>query len=247
MRKYHFKGSSVKRFFTKNGFYIAIALSLCGLGTAAYLAISSSLDILTPQPQSPQGTSSQSSPVDVNVSGIPVDTSSVISSEKPPVSSDTPSKNTSSSSNTSSKAQSTYPTYFVMPVNGTVYQQHSDDELVFNNTMKDWRVHNGIDIEAAVGTNVVAVADGKVTDVSYDDQWGYTVTVEMGGGLTAKYCNLQKGVIVKEGETVKTSQVIGGVGDTAYLECLDKSHLHFEMCKDGKQVDPLDAMGKKGS
>ena len=62
--------------------------------------------------------------------------------------------------------------------------------LAYDETMSDWRTHDGIDIEAKYGTVVSAMASGTVTKVYYDDLYGTTVVTEREDGLRCTYANL---------------------------------------------------------
>jgi murein DD-endopeptidase MepM/ murein hydrolase activator NlpD len=75
----------------------------------------------------------------------------------------------------------------------------------------------------------------------YDDEYlGTTVILRHEGGYETRYCNLTAMPTVKVGDSVKAGDVIGAVGDTAILEAEDKPHLHFQLRKDGKAIDPSD-------
>jgi len=76
-----------------------------------------------------------------------------------------------------------------MPVNGNVIKQFSGDNLVFSNTMNDWRVHRGIDIDAPLGTQVRAAAAGVVERVFEDDMLGVVVIIDHGDGLQTIYAS----------------------------------------------------------
>ncbi|MFQ8600238.1 MAG: peptidoglycan DD-metalloendopeptidase family protein [Oscillospiraceae bacterium] len=56
--------------------------------------------------------------------------------------------------------------------------------------------------------------------------------------------SLNKNINVEQDQTVKAGQVIGSIGETASAEASEESHLHFEMMKDGKYLDPLKTMNK---
>ncbi len=76
----------------------------------------------------------------------------------------------------------------------------------------------------------------KTVDVSTE---GTYVEVDHQNGVLTKYCNLEEKVNVKKGDNVKASQELGKIGNTtnfAYEEY--GPHLHFEVLKDGKNVDP---------
>ncbi|MBR1842209.1 MAG: peptidoglycan DD-metalloendopeptidase family protein [Oscillospiraceae bacterium] len=132
------------------------------------------------------------------------------------------------------------PLVFIRPVSGSIAVEYSPDALIYNRTMGDWRVHSGIDIEADIGTKVLACANGTVTDVYADDLYGTVVTIDHGEGLVSLYANLAATPTVKPGDAVTVSSVIGSVGNTALCETGEVQHLHFAMLKDGKPVDPMD-------
>lgn len=126
-----------------------------------------------------------------------------------------------------------------MPVAGSVTTAFSGDTPIYDKTMCDWRTHNGVDIAAAEGTPVKACASGTVTDVSVDDMYGQQITIDHGNGIKSRYANLSSQVNVKKGQEVKVGDTIGSIGETAQAEIAVTPHLHFEMTKNGKQVDPL--------
>ncbi|MEG2174712.1 MAG: M23 family metallopeptidase, partial [Oscillospiraceae bacterium] len=133
---------------------------------------------------------------------------------------------------------------FVLPINGEIFAEYSNGQLTRNETLGDWRTHNGIDIKAAEKTSIKAVTGGEITMVAPDPLWGNVVEIKHAGGLVSRYCGLDKDIPVHKGDTVKTGQVIGTLGYVP-AENLSPSHLHFEMKKDGKWVDPILTMGKK--
>ena len=133
---------------------------------------------------------------------------------------------------------------FSMPVRGEVVTGFSPDELVYNKTLADWRVHTGIDIAAAIGTKVTAAADGTVKKVYSDDMFGTTVVIDHGDGIMSIYSNLAKTPTVSEGDRCSGGDVIGAVGDTAIGETGEVAHLHFAMEKDGDVCDPFDYLPK---
>jgi murein DD-endopeptidase MepM/ murein hydrolase activator NlpD len=133
---------------------------------------------------------------------------------------------------------------FVWPVSGEITAAYSVDELIYNKTMSDWRTHNGIDIKSLLGTKVVAVADGTVSDVYNDDLLGTTVVIDHGSGMKSIYANLAKTPVVKTGDKVAMGAVIGAVGDTAIGETCEVSHLHFAMTKDDEPADPIKYLPK---
>jgi len=127
---------------------------------------------------------------------------------------------------------------FIAPIVGTETKYYSDTELQKSATMGDWRAHLGIDYEAAIGTAVQTVAEGKVTEVRHDDLLGVTVTIDHGFGLTSVYANLADNPPVEVGQNIPLGAAVGEIGNTAISESADAPHLHFEMRRDGVRIDP---------
>ena len=129
---------------------------------------------------------------------------------------------------------------FYRPVNGEILKAHNLDMLVYSETMKDYRVHSGIDIKADVGTSVVCFSDGVVSAVTEDYFYGTTVAVTHDHGVVSFYMNLDpqlaEGITV--GNEILAGQAIGVIGSTARIESADEPHLHFELKMDGNPIDP---------
>ena len=126
------------------------------------------------------------------------------------------------------------------PLAGTTVTVFSVTELMYDETMADWRTHNGIDIQASEGDSVRTAAGGTVLSVKDDELMGTTVVIQHGGGYTTQYSCLQKDPPVQEGDQVAAGDIIGLVGSTASAEGSMGPHLHFSVSKDGKLIDPAD-------
>lgn len=130
---------------------------------------------------------------------------------------------------------------FVSPIVGEITRGHSIDTPVFSDTLKEWRVHTGIDISAEMGDEVYASAKGTVSRVYNDAKLGKTVEITHQGGIVSVYSNLASDkVMVKEGDYVASGAVIGLVGDSSISELADEAHLHFGIKLNGVSVNPLD-------
>ena len=126
----------------------------------------------------------------------------------------------------------------VQPLQGETITPYSIDELIYNETMGDWRTHDGIDIAAAEGTKVVSAAAGKVASI-VDDYWmGTSVTVSCDDGYELVYASLEQGVNVSVGDTVAPGDSLGVVGATSLLEEDAGTHLHFSVTQNGVAIDP---------
>ena len=133
----------------------------------------------------------------------------------------------------------------VYPVEGQTVAVYAMDSLIYNETTRDWRVHNGIDIVAEEGTEVCAAADGEVYTVYEDETMGMTVVIRHENGYTTKYASLAETVVVKAGDTVTAGQTIGQVGNTALMECAIGDHIHFSVSCDGELMDPDDFLAQE--
>lgn len=123
------------------------------------------------------------------------------------------------------------------PLSGKTIAAFSADVLFYNETLEDWRTHNGVDIAAEEGTPVCAACDGTVLSVTEDALMGVTVVLEHEGGFTSTYACLGEEVYVSAGDEVLAGENIGAVGATASAES-PEPHLHFSVSRDGKLIDP---------
>jgi murein DD-endopeptidase MepM/ murein hydrolase activator NlpD len=96
--------------------------------------------------------------------------------------------------------------------------------------------HNGVDFATITGSSVFAVADGTISSIG-DDPTGYGTHVRMqhGNGFLSLYGHLSR-VSVHVGQLIKAGSLIGFSGNTGVST---GPHLHFEIRKDNKSIDPL--------
>lgn len=94
--------------------------------------------------------------------------------------------------------------------------------------------HQGIDIGAPTGSNIVAAADGTVTISTYSYSAGNYIMLNHGGGVSTVYMHCSQ-LLVSAGDTVKQGQVIAKVGSTGYST---GPHLHFGVRLNGSYVNP---------
>lgn len=127
---------------------------------------------------------------------------------------------------------------FVKPVDGEITKEFAKEKLVYSNTLEEWTTHLGIDIKASKTTVVKASEAGTIKSIKNDPRYGLSIIIEHQDGYETLYANLLTSEFVKVGEQVKQGQSIGTVGDTATFEVVDEPHLHFEITKNGEQIDP---------
>ncbi len=94
--------------------------------------------------------------------------------------------------------------------------------------------HEGLDFTAASGTPILAAADGVVTRSGWEDTYGNIVEVTHAEGFVTRYAHISKRR-VEEGQRVQRGQHIADVGSTGRST---GPHLHFEVFRHGRVLDP---------
>ena len=210
-------------FFAGKGYYIALILCAVTIGISGYMYYRNATSN-EPQLQDPTSDAGVVDPTnnDLPVVGTNPGTNPGDSLQEPkPTTPDVP---------------ETFQTSY--PLQGETISDYAMDCLAYNETTRDWRVHDGIDIAAEAGTKVCAAAAGTVYSVYQDEMLGSTVVIRHDNGYMTVYSSLSEDTLVSPGDRVTMGQAIGYVGNTALLECSIGDHLHFAVTKDGKSVDP---------
>ena len=96
--------------------------------------------------------------------------------------------------------------------------------------------HRGLDISTAMGTPVLAPADGVVTYIGRKVDFGNIMSLDHGYGYLTRYGHNSK-IIVRAGQQVRRGQVIAFVGNTGKST---GPHLHYEVLRNGVPVNPQD-------
>ena len=133
---------------------------------------------------------------------------------------------------------STDPIIFDLPFDkAEVSKQFADNSLLYDNTTKYWRTHQGLDFACDEGTRVVAVYGGTVEKIENSMMYGTVVYLKISEELTIVYKGLSSNILVKEGDKVLKGNAIGSV--ISFLaEKADGVHLHLEVLKKGVLVNP---------
>lgn len=119
--------------------------------------------------------------------------------------------------------------YFgVKPVTGTITSRFGANESIRDHT------HKGMDIAAPYGTKIVAAADGEVTYSGWMGGYGNLIIITHENGIQTYYGHCSK-LISKVGDEVKAGDEIAKVGSTGFST---GNHLHFEIRKNGTQINP---------
>ena len=104
-----------------------------------------------------------------------------------------------------------------------------------------WRpdIHEGVDISAPEGTEVLAMSEGRVSYAGAMAGYGNVVFLRHNTGIVTVYAHLSS-ISVRADQLVDHRQVIGHVGRSGSAS---GPHLHFEVWMDGRSVDPVMMLG----
>ncbi|HEY2417384.1 MAG TPA: M23 family metallopeptidase [Steroidobacteraceae bacterium] len=101
-------------------------------------------------------------------------------------------------------------------------------------------MHKGVDFATDAGADVLAVASGIVTWAGPREGYGNLIEINHGNGYTTRYAHNAQ-TVVAVGDTVQRGQAIAVVGSTGRST---GPHVHFEVLKDGQQIDPMAYVGR---
>ena len=101
-------------------------------------------------------------------------------------------------------------------------------------------IHKGVDFAGSAGDEVIAVAAGVVTWAGQRAGFGKLIEISHGNGFTTRYAHNQKS-LVNVGDTVSRGEPIALMGSTGRST---GPHVHFEVLRNGRQVDPLTFIGR---
>lgn len=108
-----------------------------------------------------------------------------------------------------------------------------------NQTLNCYYEHTGLDFSAEAGTQVMAVAAGKIESIYKDDLLlGTEIVIDHGDGLKSVYRFVNEAEGLSVGDSVEKGEVIATVAEASGNEYKDGAHLHFEIRESGKIVDP---------
>jgi murein DD-endopeptidase MepM/ murein hydrolase activator NlpD len=122
---------------------------------------------------------------------------------------------------------------FILPVEGSVASYFGEMIDPVTNIIS---FHSGIDIEGHGISDIKAVEDGEVIEVSECREYGKYLKIKHAGGIITLYAHCSK-IFVEEGTKTAKGGIIAEIGNDKIAV---GTHLHFEVWKDGKPVDPLE-------
>ena len=216
MKNRPFGESQWKHFWKRNGVYFLLTASLAAVaavlisGLSAPISDSAESDLVVEEP------------VEQNLTGQPDDRTT-----------------TTTAPTTTTTTQESAPELYVLPLTNTVQKPFSIDAPLYSVTMKDWRIHSGVDFAGEEGQTVKAVARGTISSIEEDPLWGCVVIIDHGVGVISRYCGVEP--MVRSGDKVDASDPIGLLLSVP-CEAVQTPHLHFEMTVAGGPVDPVEAI-----
>jgi murein DD-endopeptidase MepM/ murein hydrolase activator NlpD len=131
--------------------------------------------------------------------------------------------------------------FMTLPFSGRISVGYGEMRDPFSGKV---RLHEGVDIVGKAGANIVAPAAGRVVRAipNYENH-GNFLEIDHGDGLTTRYTHLQT-IEVKQGEFIMAGQLIARVGSTGRST---GPHLHLQVLRNGKSINPADVFNlKKG-
>lgn len=206
------------------GFYMVLAICLLAVGGVAAATFVDTRDVAPPEP-TPTATA-------------PSQTATTMPTRAPTTTKAAPVAAPTADAETTTTAEQTK-ALFILPLSNDMLAPFSD-QPVFNETMGDYRVHTAIDFGGPENAPVRALAKGTVTEVGEDPTWGHFVVIDHGGALSSRYCGVTSAL--QPDDTVDVGDEVGQLSGVP-CESLMKPHLHLELYREGKPIDPASMLG----
>lgn len=127
----------------------------------------------------------------------------------------------------------------IWPVNGIFVSDFGGRVDPFTGAI---RYHKGIDISAVTGTSIIAPADGAVTFCGWSGGWGLNLVIKHSETISTRYAHCSA-IDVAVGQSIQRGDLIARVGSTGRSV---GPHVHYEVLKNGVQIDPEDFIIRAG-
>lgn len=236
---------------THLGFYLVLALCAVMIGVSCWFAYTQTADDLTIQLESAldsagnmaaaqmESRADETEPAATTAQAAAYIPPSVQETTEAPSAATMPATTAAPQTHTETVTEAVSAEIPIFPVTGDIIGAFSNGELVKSETTGVWQTHNGIDIACTAGDEVRAMASGVISSVEEDPLWGICVTIDHENGMFSRYCSLNPGLAVGEGDHVTGGTVIGAAGGTADIESSMDTHLHFEVLQGETYLDPV--------
>ena len=242
-------GKKLEGFFTGKGFYIVLFLCAAVIGVSAWMMATGN-ETMENDPVKSNSASFDDKRVETVIvpaqSGTAETGTEALEADAPAVNTEGLAETTEVQDSEAVAAVEEEPALeaaapiYVWPVAGQVERAHSSETLSYDQTLRDWRTHEGIDIVAELGAPVAAAHAGIVESIVQDSLYGTVLTVDHGDGTKTIYANLAELPTVNVGDWVECGDTLGSIGTTALCEIGQAAHLHFAITVNGATADPLE-------
>lgn len=225
-----------KKLFRKEGFYIALFLCLCimlAIGTVSYKMLSNKNEV--------NKTEDANKELTLNSGNDEKTVNQVQNAERAENVKDNKNSNSNAKTEKAATVATTNKVNFINPIDGIESRKYTYPTPVKMGE-GTFRTIRGINIQANIGTEVKAAADGVVDFAENSGvEEGVVVEIKHANGLKTRYGNLDTNLSVKKGDKVTANQVIGKVGETAKVFSKDifGEFLNLQVIDaKGEQVNP---------
>lgn len=228
----------LKNLVRKEGFYIALFLCLCiilAVGTVSYKMLNANKNDVNKTEDTNQELTLNSDNKEKTVNEIQ-------NAERAENVQDNKDSANKAKTEKSATVATSNKVSFINPIDGVESRKYTYPAPVKMGEEGTYRTIRGINIQANIGSEVKAAADGVVSLVENSGvEEGVIVEVKHANGLKTRYGNLDANVLVKQGDKVAAKQVIGKVGETAKVFSKDEfgEFLNLQIIDaNGEQVNP---------
>lgn len=130
-----------------------------------------------------------------------------------------------------------------LPVVGNVLVNFSMEEPVYFATLEQYRLSPAMVIGVTEGTDVAAMWEAQITDITHSNELGNLVTMSFGDGYECIYGQLED-LQVSVGSYVEKGDIIGKVAAPTKYYSVEGANLYLELLKDEVPVDPMSFMSE---
>ena len=124
------------------------------------------------------------------------------------------------------------------PVKGDIILKYSENNTVFFKTLAEYKSNPAIVIASKEGTEVKAAADGTVVDIGENDEYGKTLTVDIGSDYKIIYGQIDN-ISVSKGQQIKEGDVIAKIAKPTKYYSEEGDNMYFQVEEKGAFVDPM--------
>lgn len=125
------------------------------------------------------------------------------------------------------------------PVQGSIILPYDMENTVYYSTLDEYKCSPGLVIQSSQGTAVKAAADGVITSIEENDEFGVCINQAIGDDYIATYGQIVNPE-VSAGDYVEAGQTIAYVNEPTRYYSKEGDNIYFAIEKDGTSVDPLD-------